>query len=251
MDHVTAAALGGGVAATLTFLGSIASLLARGLGERRRYLMLDVGLGFSSGVMVTASFTSLIVPGVEYGGLPPVVLGLLAGAAAVAVLEETVPHQHVIKGFEGPSWAARKIRAAWLVALAILIHNLPEGMAIGAASAASPSQGIAMGLAIGLQDVPEGLAVSLPLLLAGYSIPVALLVGLLSGLSETLLAVVTAALVTPTVLPVALGFGAGAMLYVVSHEALPESHRSGHEGPATLGFFAGLLIMLVLDTLTA
>ncbi len=249
MNAVEAALAGGMLAALLTFTGSLASLAAKGLGERQRYRFLDTGLGFSSGVMVSASFTSLILPGIELGGPLPVMVGLVLGAVAIAFVERVIPHQHVVKGFEGPSWAKRKIRTAWLVALAIIIHNLPEGMAIGASAASSPRAGLLMGLAIGLQDVPEGLAVSLPLLLAGYRVWTALAVGLLSGLSEPALAVPTALLATADTLPVALGFGAGAMLYVVSHEAIPESHRSGHENHATLGFFAGLLLMLALDTL--
>ncbi len=250
MDSVVAAAAGGLIAFSLTVAGALFALPARLLGERRRYLVLDAGLGFSAGVMVTASFTSLILPGIRVGGLPPVLLGLLLGAAAMYVVEHRVPHQHVVKGFEGPEWAKRRLEAAWLVALAIIVHNLPEGMAIGAAAAYEPGEGVALGVAIGVQDLPEGLAVTLPLLLAGHGLARALLVGVVSGAAEPLLAVPTAFLASPAaVLPVALGFGAGAMLYVVSREALPESHCSGHEDYATLGFFTGLLVMLALDTL--
>ncbi|KSW12728.1 hypothetical protein CF15_04955 [Pyrodictium occultum] len=238
------------VAAAFTSIGGVLALplSRRGLNPRD----LDVGLGFSSGVMTVASFTSLLIPAIDLAGSPwRPLLGFAAGAIAVAVLNRVLPHEHALIGrYEGPEWG-RKLRAAWLVALAILIHNLPEGMAIGAASAYSIAKGVATGLAIALQDVPEGLAVAMPILAASGKRLTALGVSVLSGLSETAMAVPTSMLgsLAANHLPELLGFGAGAMMYVVSHEAIPESHRSGHEDLATLGFFLGFAVMLLLDTL--
>jgi ZIP family zinc transporter len=238
------------LAAAATTLGGLAALPLgrRGLDPR----VMDAGLGFSSGVMTVASFTSLLLPAIESAGQPwTPLLGFAAGAAVIAVVHRLLPHEHVLLDrYEGPEWGRRKLRAAWLVAVAILIHNLPEGMAIGASSAYSVEKGVATGLAIALQDVPEGLAVALPVLLATGSRLAALGLTVLSGLCEVATAVPTVLLgkAAAAHLPVILGFGAGAMVYVVSHEALPESHRSGHEDLATLGYFLGFTVMLVLDT---
>ena len=243
------AALLGGLAALSTSLGSVLVVLLRGRVSLR---LLDVGLGFSSGVMTVASFTSLLLPAIELAGSPGAPLaGFLAGAFSIALVHRLLPHEHPFtEKYEGPMWG-RKLRAAWLVALAIIIHNIPEGMAIGAATAYDIATGVATGVAIALQDFPEGLAVSLPVLAATGRTGLAVLVGAASGLSELLVAVPTALLGTLAArsLPLLLGFGAGAMIYVVSHEALPESHRSGYENEATLGFFAGFIVMLLLDTM--
>jgi len=238
-----------GLAMALTSLGGFGVLFLRG-GEERLPLLIDVGLGFSSGVMVAASFTSLLVPAIDsYGALRPLA-GVVLGALTVHAVNELVPHEHLVKGYEGPPSGLRKLKAAWLVALAIIIHNLPEGLSIGAASAYSARTGFTVGLAIAIQDIPEGLAVSVPVYASGGSLGRALLYAWLSGLSEMAMAVPAAYLteVSVRLLPYALGFGAGAMLYVVSHEAIPETHRSGHEGKATLAFFAGLILMAALDT---
>ncbi len=249
LPPVAVAAVMGGFAALMTSLGSLIVVLTRGRVSPR---LLDVGLGFSSGVMTVASFTSLLLPAVDIAGsVWPPLAGFLAGAATIALLHRLLPHEHPFtEKYEGPEWG-RKLRAAWLVALAIIIHNIPEGMAIGASAAYSAAVGVATGIAIGLQDVPEGLAVSLPVLAATGRVWYSVWIGVLSGLSELAVAVPTALLGTAArrLLPLLLGFGAGAMMYVVSHEALPESHRSGYENEATIGFFAGFILMFLLDSL--
>ncbi len=237
------------LAAASTGAGGLAGAL---LGGRVGPKLLDAGLGFSSGVMTVASFTSLLLPAVELSGGPWLPLaGFLLGAAVVASVHRLVPHEHpLLEKYEGPAWG-RKLRAAWLVSLAIVIHNLPEGLAIGAASAVSRDLGLATGLAIAAQDAPEGLAVALPVLAASGDAGRAALLALLSGLTEAVTAALAAAVggAASWLLPLVLGFGAGAMMYVVSHEALPESHRSGYESEATVGFFAGFVLMFLLDTL--
>ncbi|MCE4621510.1 MAG: ZIP family metal transporter [Desulfurococcales archaeon] len=252
-NPVTLAFILSSIAALLTTAGALLSIPVK---PRERDSggqtgsVIDVGLGFSSGVMIVASFTSLILPAMDLAGFARPAMGFLLGAFTIHAVNKLVPHEHLIKGYEGPRALAGKVRASWLVAAAILIHNLPEGMAIGSASVYSPERGVITGLAIAFQDIPEGLAVALPVALIKGSTLWGMVLGLLSGLSEVLLAVPTAALGSLIVwlLPYLLGFGAGAMVYVVSHEALPESHRTGREREATIGFFAGFMLMLYLDS---
>lgn len=235
-----------------TTLGGLPVALLRGRDSGRSFSMLvDIGLGFSSGVMFVASFTSLLIPAIEDFGLPLPISGLVTGALVIHGVNAIIPHEHLIKGYEGPAGALRKLRAAWLVALAVIIHNLPEGLSIGVATAFEVRDAITLGIAIAIQDAPEGLAVALPVYATTGSLRRAVLYAWLSGLSEVVLALPSAALasLSASLLPLAMGFGAGAMIYVVSHEALPETHRSGHENKATLSFFSGFILMLALDTM--
>ncbi len=241
------------IAMLSTALGGLPVLLLKGkeAADRGFSLLVDLGLGFSSGVMVVASFTSLIIPAINDFGLSSPLAGLILGALVVHVVNLLIPHEHLVKGYEGPAKAARKLKAAWLVALAIIIHNLPEGLSIGVASAFNVRDAITLGLAIAIQDAPEGLAVALPVYATTGSFLRSMLYAWLSGFSEVILAAAAAALtgLSAPMLPAAMGFGAGAMIYVVSHEALPETHRSGHENKATLSFFIGFIVMLILDTM--
>jgi len=249
-DPLLAAIAGSGFAAAMTAFGGIVVAILRpprdpSTGEK----YIDFGLGFSSGVMIVASFTSLLIPSIERFGLAPTLAGFVLGFTLMHAVNELVPHEHIVKGYEGPPPLARKIKAAWLVALAIIIHNVPEGMSIGAASAYSPVDGAKLSIAIGLQDFPEGASVALPVLLASGSRRLAAGLAALSGLSEVLAAVPTslAASHSLLLLPALMGAGAGAMVYVVSNESLPETHRSGREIVPTLGFLLGFVTMLALD----
>ncbi|MEN2999302.1 MAG: ZIP family metal transporter [Acidilobaceae archaeon] len=250
MEQLSAAVAGGVLATLGTTLGALLVLFPQLSRGEQREVLIDIGLAFGSGVMIVTSFVSLLLPSVERGGLAISLLGLLLGAAAIALANEAVPHEHLVKGFEGPAEMKRKLKAAWLVALAIIIHNVPEGYSIGVASAYDPSDGIKVAIAIALQDMPEGFAVALPLLAITGSGLMAVSIALLSGLSELLASVLAAAALSDLswALPLGLSSAAGAMVYVVSHEALPESHRSGREKQATVGFFLGFVIMLVLDS---
>ncbi len=251
-NRVLAAALMSSFAMTMTTLGSFfIFLLKKTYSERGFSLLLDTGMGFSSGVMLVASFTSLLIPAISDYGVWAPLIGFLLGALTVHVVNKLIPHEHFIKGYEGPMRGVRKLKAAWLIAFAVIIHNFPEGIAIGAASAYSIANGIATGIAIGVQDVPEGLAVSLPVYASTGKRGKALFLGFLSGFTEFVMAVIAAFLSSYSIplLPYTMGFGAGAMVYVVSHEALPETHRTGHENLATLFFMIGFILMLLLDTL--
>jgi ZIP family zinc transporter len=242
-----AALINGGICAILTFLGATPALLGARLTEK----FIDVGLGFSAGVMLVASFTSLLLPGIELGGYLPVASGFLLGVGSVHLLNLVLPHEHLVKGFEGPPEARSRLKAIWLLVFAIIIHNFPEGLAVGSSTAFDPRVGLLTAIAIGIQDIPEGFAVAAPLVGAGVDLWKALVIAGLSGLVEMLMAPIPVAIYTVVagLLPLMLGFAGGAMIYVVSHEIIPETHRHGHENLATLGLIIGFLLMLALDTL--
>jgi len=237
--------LGGLVITALNTLGALGVLVWRRPSER----FLDAALGFAAGVMLTASFTSLIIPGVERGGIWPVLLGLALGVLALDLADHLVPHLHLIKGHEGRS--TERIKAVWLFITAITIHNMPEGLAVGVGFGSGDlSNAMKLMLAIGIQNIPEGLAVAVSALGAGMGAYFyASLVGIRAGLVEVPLAVIGAwavGLARP-IIPYAMGFAAGAMLYVISDEIVPETHRKGHERLATLGTLLGVAVMLYLD----
>jgi ZIP family zinc transporter len=247
------ALVGGSAAAAATAIGTLPALYARGLSQRSQ----DAMLGFGAGVMLAASAFSLVLPGLDAAralgngrGSAAVVVGLaiLAGAALIMGMERVLPHEHFIKGIEGR--ATPRLQRTWLFVIAICLHNLPEGLAIGVAYANDIAQGNALASGIALQDLPEGLVVALALLAAGQGRALALAVGMCSGLVEPAGAVLGAAVVSaaPLLLPAGLGIAAGAMLYVVSHEIIPESHRQGHENFATGGLMLGFVLMMVLDS---
>jgi ZIP family zinc transporter len=238
------------------FLGSLGAGLATGVGAlpvllvrrpSKRYL--DLMLGFAAGVMLAASVFSLLIPAIDDGGVWVAIGGLLLGALVLHLIDRFVPHEHFIRGHEGPSSRLRKI---WLFVLAITIHNFPEGLAVGVgfgSGAIGPAIALAMG--IGLQNMPEGLAVALPLAGEGYSRSRALLYATLTGLVEPLggLLGVSLVMIARPILPWGLAFAAGAMLFVISDEIIPESHRNGHERLATFGVMIGFAVMMLLDVL--
>lgn len=253
-------ALGGGmVAAFATALGTVPVMFSQRMSERTQ----DTLFGFGAGVMLAACAFSLILPGMEavrsqsiFGGSNAAassVIGcaILLGAASMLLLDKLLPHEHFIKGREGLDLdAARRLQRTWLFVFAIALHNLPEGLAIGVGYASDGIAGNALATGIAIQDIPEGLVVAVALLSAGYSRQFAVALGMLSGLVEPVGAVLGALIVTTSagILPWGLGFAAGAMLFVISHEIIPESHRKGHETFATAGLMLGFVLMLIMDT---
>lgn len=246
-DPVRQAMLAGGATWALTALGAAGVLALRQV--RRR--LLDGLLGFSAGVMVAASCWSLLIPAMERGGVARAVVGLLAGAGALFALDRALPHLHpqfeASVGPEGPStdWSR-----TMLLVSAITLHNVPEGLAVGVAYAGGDWRtATALALGIGLQNVPEGLAVSVPLRREGLSRWRALWYGQLSAVVEPAAAGLGAAavLAVGALLPYALAFAAGAMLYVVVEELIPETARGGNVDVATLGFIVGFTVMMALD----
>jgi len=252
--HVSEALAGGLVAAGATALGTLPVVFSQTLSEKTQ----DIMFGFGAGVMLAASAFSLVVPGIAaasslghgpWGAASIVGGAILAGGAVLLLMDRLLPHEHFIKGKEGAD--AQKLRRTWLFVFAIALHNVPEGLAIGVGFVGNdPLRGTALATGIAIQDVPEGLVVAVALLAAGYGRTMAVSLGMLSGLVEPLAAVLGAAVVgwSAALLPWGLGFAAGAMLFVVSHEIIPESHRKGHEVYATAGLMVGFVLMMALDT---
>jgi zinc transporter, ZIP family len=248
------ALLGGAAGFATTSLGAMPALFMRGLQQRIE----DSLLGLAAGMMLAASAFSLLLPGIEAGaeilaskplGAGVVVIGMALGVLLMLGLDEFTPHEHEEGGPCGPGH--EKCTRIWLFVFAIALHNLPEGMAIGVSfSQGDMAVGLPLTTAIALQDIPEGLAVALALRSAGFPPMQAVLVASLSGLLEPLGALLGVGLSSGMALayPLGLGLAAGAMLFVVSHEVIPQTHRNGHQTPATLGLMAGFAIMMVLDT---
>lgn len=225
--------------------------------------VLDGMLGFAAGVMIAASFWSLLAPAIqlaEQGSLPvwlPPAIGFLLGALVLRIMDSIIPHLHL--GF--PIEEAEGVKTSWhrsvLLVSAITMHNIPEGMAIGVAfgaaalhiESASVFAAIALAVGIGLQNFPEGMAVAMPLRREGFSRAKSFWYGQLSGIVEPVAAVFGAALVlvAQPLLPYALSFAAGAMMFVVVEELIPESQRGGNTDLATMGAMVGFVVMMVLD----
>ena len=245
--------LGGLVAALATTAGAIPTLIGRGMSRRTS----DVMLGFAAGVMLSAAYFSLILPGIEaaegqFGSVwiaaAVAGIGIMLGAAFVAWLNHSIPHEHFKTGPEGGADSATLARI-WLFVLAIAIHNFPEGLSIGVAFGLDRAKGLSVMTGISLQDIPEGLAVAVALIGLGYSRSKALMVTAMTGMIEPVGALlgVVAVSVSAAMLPWGLTFAAGAMLFIISHEIVPETHRHGHQNPATAGLIFGLVLMMFLD----
>ena len=256
MDTMSPVMLGftGALAAGLmTSVGAVPVLFGRAPSRATR----DMFLGFAAGVMLAASFFSLIIPAIDAaaetfgdGAIPAGIacLGILSGMIAVHLMNELLPHEHFTSGREGPE--AASLRRVWLFVIAITIHNFPEGLAVGVGFGAHGFEGgLPLAIGIGLQNAPEGLAVAVALLGEGYSRLRAVAIAALTGMIEPLGGLVGAGIISVSapLLPWGLSFAAGAMLYVISHEIIPETHRSGHQNKATLGLAVGLVVMLFLD----
>ena len=213
-------------------------------------------LGFASGVMVAASVWSLIIPALKMGSgktsVIPVTVGLLAGFAFLLLIDQVTPHIHPVGGPEGPK---SRLSRTTMLALAVTIHNFPEGMAVGVAVAGALSSdfsmagAIALSLGIAIQNIPEGAIISMPLKAAGNSRWKSFLIGTLSGIVEPLggALVLMLASVATSAMPYLLPFAAGAMLYVVIEELVPEASQGEHSNMSTIGFAIGFALMMVLD----
>src|SRR6056297_2440976 len=262
---LTQALLGGIVIAAMNLLGASLVLVWRHPSRRA----LNGMLGFAAGVMLAAAFTSLILPGIEEysGGNPvPTLVGVALGALFLDQADRFLPHAHYLLTGRKRSDAANpseslpvdqeRLAGVVLFILAITLHNMPEGLAVGVgfgAAASDPSQlggAVSLMLAVGIQNIPEGLAVSVAAVNAGLDRRLyAVVAGIRSGIVEIPLAVLGAVAVATVepLLPYAMGFAAGAMLFVISDEIIPETHQGGHERVATLGLLAGAIVMLYLD----
>jgi ZIP family zinc transporter len=231
----------------LTAIGTLPVLFVQSAPRR----LMDAMMGFAAGVMVAASCWSLLVPAIASGGVTVATLGLLAGGAFLYVADQLLPHLHAEfpdeAVMEGPKVAWRQ---SALLMLAMTLHNFPEGMAVGVSFGGGElGSAIALAIGIGLQNIPEGLAIALPLRRGGMSRGRAFFWGQLSAAIEPVAGVIGAALVlvSAAFLPLGMAAAAGAMLYVVVEELIPETVRSGTIDVATLGFIVGFAVMMALD----
>jgi len=238
--------------------------------------LLDASLGFTGGVMIAASFWSLLSPAIEYvelqnelglsstpGWLPPAI-GFFSGALFLYFIDKLIPHLHLFAKVDEAEGPKTDLKKTVLLVLAIAIHNIPEGLAVGVAfgAVASPDllgldgssvftigSAVALGMGIGIQNFPEGFAVSMPLRRMGVSKLKSWQWGQLSAIVEPIFAVIGAAIVMTVlpILPYALAFAAGAMIFIVVEEVIPESQRGGNTDLATMGLIAGFIVMMCLD----
>lgn len=241
-----------------TALGAASALF---LGQKTASKMQNTLLGFASGVMVAAAVWSLLIPSISAsesaGNMAwlPAAIGFLVGVIFMLLLDAFTPHLHI--NSSEPEGLPLSIRKSTMLMLAVTLHNIPEGMAVGVVLAGvisgqidmTMASAVSLTLGIALQNVPEGAIISLPLRSQGFSRKKALGFGILSGIVEPLSAVFTILLIEHLVgaFPYLLAFAAGAMIYVVVEELIPSSHNGKHSNLSTIGFAIGFVVMMVLD----
>ncbi len=260
-NPVVQALLAGCLTWSFTALGSAVVFLSKDLSRK----FLDGALGFAAGVMLSASFWSLLLPAVKLscdkGNMAwiPVSSGFLAGGIFMRLVDKMVPHLHLYLPLE----KAEGIKTSWhkstLLFLAMSLHNIPEGLVIGVSfgavaqglPGATLAAAVALAVGIGIQDIPEGMAISVPLHRKGISRVKSFWYGQLSGFVEPIAALIGAAAVSfsKPILPYAMGFAAGAMIFVVIEELVPESQYGGHGDTATIGTMIGFAMMMALEVL--
>ena len=248
MDVILIGFIASMAAGLATGIGALPVLLFKDVNDR----VLDVMLGFAAGVMLAASSFSLIIPALDSSDVWTVAFGLCLGAFSIHLIDRFTPHLHTWAGIEGPK--STRLSGLMLMVIAITIHNFPEGMAVGVSFGGGDiARGMLLTMAIGLQNIPEGLAVAFPLLRAGFSKSKSFGIATITGLVEPVGGLIGVVLVTiaEPILPWALAFAAGAMIFVVSDEIIPESHRKGFEREATFGLILGFVVMMILDTVFA
>ena len=244
----------------VTALGASIVFFFKGVHQK----VLDAMLGMAAGVMIAASFWSLLAPAIEMAkevsSMPewfPAVTGFLTGALFIAGLDKLLPHLHLGSEMDEAEGLPTSWRRSVLLVLAITLHNIPEGLAIGVAfgavvhgfSSATLGAALALAIGIGLQNFPEGAAVSIPLRREGMSRWKAFLYGQASGAVEPVFGIIGALAVLSMrpILPYALSFAAGAMIFVVVEELIPEAHRSGNEDLVSMSVIGGFSVMMTLD----
>ena len=238
-----------------TALGSLGVFTIRKLSRP----MEDGLLSLAAGIMLAATFFSLLLPALEYGvenyawkhaGPLAVAGGTFLGAAILFIIHQYVPHEHFSRGREGGD--TYKLGRIWLFVTAITLHNFPEGLAVGVGFAGGEvKNGVTLAIGIGLQNIPEGLAVSVALLSVGYTPLRSAMIGIASGLVEPVGGLLGAVAVASLemLMPWALAFAAGAMLFIISDEIIPETHNNGNQNLATFTLLGGFILMMLLDTL--
>ena len=249
MQLVLITALGVGGA---TLIGAILGIIFKKISHK----FSDIVLSFAAGVMLAAAVIGLIIPSIEYGGnfsLLVTVIGIFCGALCVNVIDKIVPHLHRMTGaeFESHPEKQAQLNKVLLFVMAIAIHNLPEGIAAGVGfGTENIAEAITVALGIALQNIPEGMVIIGPMLAAGMGYKRTFIIAAITGAVEVAGTFIGyfAVSVSSALLPFALAFAGGTMLYVVSDEMIPETHSHGGERFATYALLAGFCLMLVLDT---
>ena len=248
MDLVLLTALGVGGA---TIIGAIIGFIFKKISHS----FSDIVLSFAAGIMLAAAVLGLIIPSLDYGGKYGIVItiaGIFAGAVCLNVIDKLVPHLHKLAGSDIESHNNQNLSKILLFVTAIAIHNLPEGIAAGVGfGSGDTSQALIIAGGIALQNIPEGMVIIGPMLAAGVKPKRTLIIAALTGVVEIIGTFIGyfAVSIASAILPFALAFAGGTMLYVISDEMIPETHAHGHERGATYALLIGFCVMLVTDVL--
>lgn len=245
------AALASCIVGLSTVLGAIPIYFVRQMKQET----MGIILGFAAGIMLAATSFSLLIPALELAVgsgwlIFTVAVGVVAGGLVVDMIDKFVPHLHPVAGAEGHS--TKRLSRITLFIIAIAIHNFPEGLAVGVSYGSGDwHRGLGIALGIALQNIPEGMSVAFPLLSQGMTRTKIVLITLLTGVVETIGGLIGASIVqvSTSILPFALAFAAGAMLFVISDEIIPETHQNHNHRIATYGVLAGFIVMMLLDTM--
>ena len=248
MQMVLLTALGVGGA---TIFGSVIGFIFKKLSHK----FSDIVLSFAAGVMLSAAVLGLILPSLEYGGrfgILITVAGIFVGALCLNLIDKLVPHLHKLVGNDIESHSKTNLNKVLLFVIAIAIHNLPEGIAAGVGfGSGNTAQALLIAGGIALQNIPEGMVIIGPMLAAGISPRKTFICAMITGLVEIVGTLIGyfAVSISYAVLPFALAFAGGTMLYVVSDEMIPETHAHGNERGATYALLVGFCVMLITDVL--
>ena len=248
MELVLLTALGVGGA---TIIGAVIGFLFRNISHR----FSDIVLSFAAGVMLAAAVLGLVLPSLEYGGAYGILItvaGIFAGAYCINLIDKLVPHLHKMAGVNPESPTGANLSKVLLFVTAIAIHNLPEGIAAGVGfGSGDNAQALIIAAGIALQNIPEGMVIIGPMLAAGVKPGRTFVLAILTGVVEVVGTLIgyLAVSVASAILPFALAFAGGTMLYVISDEMIPETHAHGHERGATYALLVGFCLMLATDVL--
>ena len=246
MKPVILTAIGVGGA---TLIGSVIGFIFRKISHK----FSDIVLSFAAGVMLAAAILGLILPSLEHGGRFGIFIaigGIFAGAICLSLIDKLVPHLHKMAGSDGEAHNNQQLNRVLLFVTAIAIHNLPEGIAAGVGfGSGDTSQALMIAGGIALQNIPEGMVIIAPMLSAGVKPTRTFLIAALTGLIEVVGTFIGyfAVTVASAILPFALAFAGGTMLYVISDEMIPETHAHGSQRGATYALLAGFCLMLLMD----
>ncbi len=248
MDLVLLTALGVGGA---TVIGAVIGFIFKNISHR----FSDIVLSFAAGVMLSAAVIGLIIPSLEYGGefgILITVAGIFSGTVCLNLIDKSVPHLHKLAGAEQEAHNNTNLNKVLLFVLAIAIHNLPEGIAAGVGfGSGDTTQALIIAGGIALQNIPEGMVIIAPMLAAGIRPRKTFFLAMITGLVEVIGTLIGyfAVSISTAILPFALAFAGGTMLYVISDEMIPETHAHGSERGATYALLVGFCVMLITDVL--